>query len=173
MLWFWLSYPVKKRKSVFGKHVQGTVHTPSHFVYCLSLLVCLKGFKTHGKCYLADPVKKRYHTASEDCNSLGGVLGTPMSSGENDKLREYIHQSVGPDEQVWLGVNDMMTEGTWTDQHGVSITFKNWDTTNYRSPQPDGGVSQNCVVLSGSASGKWFDENCREEKASVCQFNIV
>lgn len=136
-------------------------------------LVCLKGFKTHGKCYLADPVKKRYHTASEDCNSLGGVLGTPMSSGENDKLREYIHQSVGPDEQVWLGVNDMMTEGTWTDQHGVSITFKNWDTTNYRSPQPDGGVSQNCVVLSGSASGKWFDENCREEKASVCQFNIV
>ncbi|XP_008329439.1 tetranectin [Cynoglossus semilaevis] len=135
--------------------------------------VCLKGFKTHGKCYLADPVKKRYHTASEDCNSLGGVLGTPMSSGENDKLREYIHQSVGPDEQVWLGVNDMMTEGTWTDQHGVSITFKNWDTTNYRSPQPDGGVSQNCVVLSGSASGKWFDENCREEKASVCQFNIV
>lgn len=173
LLWFWLSYPVKKRKSVFGKHVQGTVHTPSHFVYCLSLLVCLKGFKTHGKCYLADPVKKRYHTASEDCNSLGGVLGTPMSSGENDKLREYIHQSVGPDEQVWLGVNDMMTEGTWTDQHGVSITFKNWDTTNYRSPQPDGGVSQNCVVLSGSASGKWFDENCREEKASVCQFNIV
>ncbi|XP_070702989.1 tetranectin-like [Pempheris klunzingeri] len=135
--------------------------------------VCLKGTKIHGKCYLAEPVKKRYHTASEDCNSLGGVLGTPTSSDENDKLRDYIRQSIGPDEQVWLGINDMMTEGKWVDQTTSSITYKNWDTTNYRSPQPDGGQSQNCAILSGPSRGKWFDENCREEKPSVCQFNIV
>ncbi|XP_058476025.1 tetranectin [Solea solea] len=135
--------------------------------------VCLKGVKIHSKCYLVDPLKKRYHTASEDCNALGGVLGTPSSSDENDQLRDYIRQSIGPDEQVWLGVNDMTTEGNWMDLSGTSITYKNWDTTNNRSPQPDGGQSQNCAVLSGAAGGKWFDENCREEKATVCQFNIV
>ncbi|KAG7453892.1 hypothetical protein JOB18_020059 [Solea senegalensis] len=135
--------------------------------------VCLKGVKIHSKCYLVDPLKKRYHTASEDCNALGGVLGTPSSSDENDQLRDYIRQSIGPDEQVWLGVNDMTTEGNWMDLSGTSITYKNWDTTNHRSPQPDGGQSQNCAVLSGAAGGKWFDENCREEKATVCQFNIV
>ncbi|XP_070778188.1 tetranectin-like [Enoplosus armatus] len=135
--------------------------------------VCLKGIKINDKCLLVDPVRKRYHTASEDCNALGGVLAAPTSSDENDQLRDYIRQRIGPDEQIWLGVNDMVTEGTWVDQTGVSLTYKNWDTSNYRSPQPDGGQSQNCVVLSGAARGKWFDENCREEKTSVCQFNIV
>ncbi|XP_034747184.1 tetranectin-like [Etheostoma cragini] len=135
--------------------------------------VCLKGIKIHDKCFLADTVRKRYHTASEDCNAMGGVLGTPTSSYENDQLRDYIRLSVGPDEQVWLGINDMVTEGNWMDQTGVSITFKNWDTSNYRSPQPDGGKSHNCAVLSGASNGKWFDDNCREEKPSVCQFNIV
>ncbi|GAA6235536.1 tetranectin-like [Lates japonicus] len=133
--------------------------------------VCLKGVKSHGKCFLADPVRKRYHTASEDCNALGGVLGTPTSSDENDQLRDYLRQSIGPNEQVWLGINDMGTEGTWMDQTGTSITYKNWDTSGSR--QPDGGQSQNCAALSGAARGKWSDENCREEKPSVCQFNIV
>lgn len=135
--------------------------------------VCLKGIKINGRCFLAEPLRKRYHTASEDCNSLGGVLGTPTSSDENDRLRDYIRQSIGPDEQVWLGINDMMTESTWVDQTGSTITYKNWDTSNYRSPQPDGGMTQNCAVLSGASKGKWFDENCRDEKPSVCQFNIV
>ncbi|XP_017276685.1 tetranectin [Kryptolebias marmoratus] len=135
--------------------------------------VCLKGVKIQGKCFLADPVKKRYHAASEDCNALGGVLGVPASGAGNDQLRDYLRQSVGPDEQVWLGVNDMTTEGTWVDQTGVGVAYKNWDASNYRSPQPDGGKSQNCAVLSGASQGKWFDESCREERPSVCQFNIV
>nr|XP_020495921.1 tetranectin-like [Labrus bergylta] len=135
--------------------------------------VCLKGTKIHGKCYLADPLRKRYHTASEDCNAMGGVLGTPTSSDENDQLRDYIRQSIGPDEQIWLGVNDMVTEGTWMDTSGFSISFQNWDTSNYQSRQPDGGMSHNCAVLSVAPNGKWSDENCRDEKPSVCQFNIV
>nr|XP_020453309.1 tetranectin-like [Monopterus albus] len=135
--------------------------------------VCLKGVKIHRKCFLADPVRKRYHTASEDCHALGGVLGTPTSSDENNQLTDYIRQSIGLDEQVWLGINDMVKEGTWTDQTGLSITYKNWDMSNSQSPQPDGGQSQNCAVLSEASYGKWSDENCREEKPSVCQFNIV
>ncbi|MEQ2252891.1 hypothetical protein ILYODFUR_026491 [Ilyodon furcidens] len=134
--------------------------------------VCLKGVKIQGKCFLADPLKKRYHTASEDCNALGGVLGTPTSSQENDQLRDYIKQSIGLYEQVWLGVNDMTTEGQWMDHAGSSISYKNWDASNFGTPEPDGGKSQNCAVLSPS-NGKWLDENCREEKPSVCQFNIV
>ena len=131
----------------------------------------MKGKKIHGKCYLADPLRKRYHTASEDCNNLGGVLGAPASSDENDQLRDYIRESIGSDAQVWLGFNDMMTEGTWVDQTGLSVSYKNWDTSGVR--QPDGGHSQNCAILSVSSRGKWSDENCRDEKPSICQFNIV
>ncbi|KAK7898515.1 hypothetical protein WMY93_019368 [Mugilogobius chulae] len=135
--------------------------------------VCLKGIKVHNKCFLVDSVRKRYHTASEDCNSMGGVLAAPLSSSENDQLRDYIRQTLGQDEQAWLGINDMIAEGDWMDQTGAKITYKNWDVSNYRSPEPNGGMSQNCAVLSAASSGKWSDENCREEKVSVCQFNIV
>ncbi|RVE67118.1 hypothetical protein OJAV_G00114850 [Oryzias javanicus] len=40
-------------------------------------------------------------------------------------------------------------------------------------PSARRGMSENCAVLSGASQGKWFDENCREERPSVCQFNIV
>lgn len=178
------SYVKKKKKALKG--VQFPKYHRAVFIHmitgrfseidtCLLFFssVCLKGKKIHSKCYLADPVRKRYHAASEDCNNLGGVLGTPTSGDENDQLRDYIRQSIGPDEQVWLGLNDMLNEGAWVDQTGLGITYKNWDTSNSRSPQPDGGPSQNCAILSGASGGKWFDENCREEKPSVCQFNIV
>ncbi|XP_074543494.1 tetranectin-like [Halichoeres trimaculatus] len=135
--------------------------------------VCLKGIKINGKCFLAEPLRKRYHTASEDCNALGGLLGTPNSTDENNQLRDYIRQTIGPNEQIWLGINDMVTEGTWVDTSGLSMSYQNWDTSNYRSRQPDGGMSHNCAVLKVASNGKWFDENCRDEKPSVCQFNIV
>lgn len=133
--------------------------------------VCLKGTKVLGKCFLADPVRKTFHTASDDCIAKGGSLSTPLTGDENEQLYHYVRQSVGPEEHIWLGVNDMVTEGHWVDQSGSSVRFKNWETEI--TLQPDGGPRDNCAVLSATANGKWFDENCRAQKASVCEFNIV
>lgn len=133
--------------------------------------VCLRGTKVLGKCFLADPVKKNFHTASDDCIAKGGSLSTPLTGDENDQLYNYVRQSIGPEEHIWLGVNDMVTDGHWVDQSGSSVRFKNWETEI--TLQPDGGRSQNCAILSTTANGKWFDESCRAEKASVCEFNIV
>ncbi|KAF3839968.1 hypothetical protein F7725_018685 [Dissostichus mawsoni] len=133
--------------------------------------VCLRGTKIQGKCFLSDPVKKTFHAASEDCFSKGGSLSTPLTGDENEQLYQYVRQSIGPEEPIWLGVNDMVTEGQWLDQSGSSVRFKNWETEI--TLQPDGGRSQNCGLLSTTAHGKWFDESCRAEKASVCEFNIV
>ncbi|XP_042346706.1 tetranectin [Plectropomus leopardus] len=133
--------------------------------------VCLRGTKILGKCFLADPVKKNFHTASEDCIAKGGSLSTPLTGDENDQLYSYVRQSIGPEEHIWLGINDIVTDGQWVDQSGSSVRFKNWETEI--TLQPDGGRSQNCAILSTTANGKWFDESCRAEKASVCEFNIV
>ncbi|XP_005798510.1 tetranectin [Xiphophorus maculatus] len=133
--------------------------------------VCLKGTKILGKCLLADPVKKTFHAANDDCIAKGGSLSTPLTADENDQLHSYVRQSVGSEEQIWLGVNDMVMDGHWVDQTGSSVRFKNWETEI--THQPDGGHAQNCAILSTTANGKWFDENCRAEKASVCEFNIV
>lgn len=116
-------------------------------------------------------MKKNFHAASDDCIAKGGSLSTPLTGDENDQLYSYVRQSIGPEEHVWLGVNDMVTDGQWVDQSGSNVRFKNWETEI--TLQPDGGRSQNCAILSTTANGKWFDENCRAEKASVCEFNIV
>ncbi|XP_034031070.1 tetranectin [Thalassophryne amazonica] len=133
--------------------------------------VCLRGIKILGKCFLADPVKKNFHTASEDCNAKGGSLSTPATGDENDQLYSYVRMSIGPEEPIWLGINDIVTEGQWLDQSGSNVRFKNWETEI--TLQPDGGRGQNCAMLSTTANGKWFDESCRVEKASVCEFSIV
>ncbi|XP_031154666.1 tetranectin [Sander lucioperca] len=133
--------------------------------------VCLRGTKILGKCFLADPVKKTFHTASDDCIAKGGSLSTPLTGDENDQLYSYVRQSISPEEHIWLGINDMVTEGQWVDQSGSTVRFKNWETEI--TLQPDGGRSQNCGILSTTANGKWFDESCRAQKASVCEFNIV
>uniref|UniRef100_A0A3Q3WRC9 C-type lectin domain-containing protein n=1 Tax=Mola mola TaxID=94237 RepID=A0A3Q3WRC9_MOLML len=133
--------------------------------------VCLRGTKILGKCFLAEPVKKNFHAASDDCVAKGGSLAAPASGYENDELLSYVRQSIGPEEHIWLGVNDMVTDGHWVDQSGSGVRFKNWETEI--TLQPDGGRSQNCAILSTTANGKWFDESCRAEKASVCEFNIV
>lgn len=134
-------------------------------------LVCLKGIKVPGKCFLASPVKKNFYDATDDCILKGGSLGTPVTGNENYHLYVYVHETIGPREQIWLGINDMLKEGEWVDKSGSRIRFQNWETEVTR--QPVGGRSQNCAFMSVIDSGKWFDENCRAVKAFVCEFNIV
>lgn len=133
--------------------------------------VCLRGTKILGKCLLADGVKKNFHSASDDCIAKGGALATPLSADENQLLHDYVRQSVGPEVHVWIGVNDMVTDGVWVDNTGARLRYANWETEI--THQPDGATRQNCAVMSTRSKGKWFDENCREDKASVCEFNIV
>lgn len=101
----------------------------------------------------------------------GGTLSTPLTRQENEQLYDYVRSTLGPDAQVWLGVNDVETEGVWIDQTGSPVSYKNWQSG--LNSQPDGNRAQNCAVLSAAAAGKWFDENCRDERSSVCEFNIV
>ncbi|XP_048190585.1 tetranectin isoform X2 [Perognathus longimembris pacificus] len=133
--------------------------------------VCLKGTKVHMKCFLAFSQAKTFHEASEDCISRGGTLATPHSGSENDALYEYGRQSLRDEAEVWLGLNDMATEGSWVDMTGGHITYKNWETEI--TAQPDGGKAENCAALAGAANGKWFDKRCRDKLPYICQFAIV
>lgn len=130
--------------------------------------VCLKGTKVHRKCFLAFAQPKTFHEASEDCISRGGTLSAPHSGSENDALQEYVRQGVGAEAEVWLGLNDLASEGAWVDMTGASLAFKNWETEI--TAQPDGGKVENCAVLATVSSGRWFDRRCRDKLPYVCQF---
>uniref|UniRef100_A0A4W5MZU5 C-type lectin domain-containing protein n=1 Tax=Hucho hucho TaxID=62062 RepID=A0A4W5MZU5_9TELE len=93
-----------------------------------------------------------------------------LKSGEIHTDCDYIHQHIGPDELIWLGISDMVTESKWMDQAGNSILYKNWDSV---FGDLESNSSQNCAILSEATGGKWLDKNRHEEKASVCEFNII
>ncbi|XP_074051970.1 tetranectin [Macrotis lagotis] len=133
--------------------------------------ICLKGTKIHQKCFLAFPQAKTYHEASEDCISRGGTLSTPQTGDENDSLYEYLRKGISTEAEIWLGLNDMATEGHWVDMTGSKISYKNWESEI--TPQPDGGKVENCASMSGVAAGKWFDKRCKERLPFICQFMIV
>ncbi|XP_044534178.1 tetranectin [Gracilinanus agilis] len=133
--------------------------------------ICLKGAKIHLKCFLAFSQAKTYHEASEECISLGGTLSTPQNADENDSLYEYLRRGIGTEAEIWLGLNDMATEGNWVDMTGSKISYKNWETEI--TTQPDGGKVENCAAMSGVAVGKWFDKRCKERLPFICQFMIV
>lgn len=156
---------------IYGGFVHLVSISDSSLIPHFSPSVCLRGTKIIGKCFLADPVKRTFYAAGEECIAKGGILSTPTSGYENDELYDYVRQSIGPGDHIWLGINDMVTDGQWLDHSGSNVRFKNWETDI--TLQPDGGRSQNCAILSTTANGKWFDESCRAEKASVCEFNIV
>ncbi|MEE6465810.1 hypothetical protein FKM82_006709 [Ascaphus truei] len=133
--------------------------------------ICLKGTKVNRKCFLAFSEPKAYHQASDMCIAQGGTLSTPDNGDENDSLYDYARKNIGSDSEVWIGINDMATEGTWVDMSGGRITFKHWETEI--TTQPDGGKRENCASLSAVAIGKWFDKSCKAELPFVCQFLIV
>ncbi|NP_001091378.1 C-type lectin domain family 3 member B L homeolog precursor [Xenopus laevis] len=133
--------------------------------------ICLKGVQIYNKCFLAFNELKAYHQASDMCFAQGGTLSTPETGDENDSLYDYVRKSIGSSAEIWLGINDMATEGNWQDLNGSPVTFKHWETEITK--QPDGGKQENCAAMSVTAIGKWFDKNCKTELPFVCQFSIV
>ncbi|GCB74524.1 tetranectin-like [Scyliorhinus torazame] len=132
--------------------------------------VCLRGVKVHRKCFLLMAGQKSFHEAADDCILHGGTLCAPLSHNENDALYDYARETLGDDHDIWIGVTDIAVEGDWLDMASKSVNFTNWERGI--SKQPNGGTRANCVALSGSAIGKWFDESCRLQKNYFCQFTI-
>ncbi|XP_003477066.1 tetranectin [Cavia porcellus] len=133
--------------------------------------VCLKGAKVHLKCFLAVAQARAFHAAGEDCIARGGTLAAPRSEEENEALREYAARSLGAAAELWLGLHDLGSEGSWVDASGAPATFVHWETEI--TAQPDGGTAENCAAMAGAEHGRWFDRRCRDELPYVCQFAIV
>ncbi|XP_020384086.1 tetranectin-like protein [Rhincodon typus] len=131
--------------------------------------VCLRGIKVYRKCFLLMSGQKNFHEAADDCILHGGTLSTPHNYHENNELHDYARRTLGDEHNIWIGVTDIVTEGDWVDVSGQATNYTNWETTRR---QPDGGTRANCVAMSGTAIGKWFDESCALQKNYFCQFNI-
>lgn len=99
-----------------------------------------------------------WSAARTACQAAGGDLVSINSSGEQQAVFGNL---VGNRNDLWIGLSDSATEGTfvWTD--GTIPTFTNW-----RTGQPDdGSANEDCAEMNYTGfarDGKWNDLRCSD-----------
>ena len=116
----------------------------------MSLFILTSGFLAD-TCW-GDSIYKIYETATTygaakaQCESDGTHLAIPKSEAENHFIASLI-----PNEDIWIGINDIEEEGTYVTVDGSAISYTNW-----KSGQPDNTIK---VLLKGTPEGTPNDED--------------
>ncbi|XP_041427527.1 C-type lectin domain family 11 member A [Xenopus laevis] len=130
---------------------------------------CFKGRRLLRKCYLIFQHFENYETAQKLCHSRGGNLAMPIDEQEYAALAKYIHDSFFPfNWHIWIGINDLHTEGMYQYENGHRVSFFNW-YKDQMIVQPNGRTLENCVSVT-SIDGKWWDHDCSRRMFYVCEY---
>ena len=99
------------------------------------------------------------------CTNEGGSLASIESAEEQQIVEDNAADG------AWIGLNDILNEGTATWVNGASVGFTNW-----RNNQPNnGGMGQHCVWVRSQSQadpGTWDDVVCNRDLPYVCQTSI-
>ena len=80
-----------------------------------------------------------YAAADSQCKSDGSFLVIPRSEAENNFIASLI-----PNEDIWIGINDIEQEGRYVTVDGSAISYTNWQNgqpDNYlHSPEGEDGI---------------------------------
>ncbi|XP_033026594.1 C-type lectin domain family 11 member A [Lacerta agilis] len=132
---------------------------------------CLRGRRTHGKCFLIFKNFEVYDAAQKLCELRGGNLAMPADATELAILRRYLYDAFQPNNwPVWVGINDRRSEGLWLFENGQRVSVFDW-YRDFLVTQPNGGARENCVSLS-SDDGKWWDNDCERRMYYVCEYRL-
>uniref|UniRef100_A0A803JNZ8 C-type lectin domain family 11 member A n=1 Tax=Xenopus tropicalis TaxID=8364 RepID=A0A803JNZ8_XENTR len=130
---------------------------------------CFKGRRLLRKCYLIFQHFENYETAQKLCHSRGGNLAMPIDEQEYAALAKYIHDSFYPfNWHIWIGINDLHTEGMYQYENGHRVSFFNW-YKDHMIVQPNGKTLENCISVT-SIDGKWWDHDCARRMFYVCEY---
>ncbi|CAG0885455.1 unnamed protein product [Darwinula stevensoni] len=126
-----------------------------------------KFFQEDGRFYKRYPWPMNRTQASQVCCLDGARLASATSPTVYNAIR-----SVAPDttENILQGATDELAEGTWIYEDPSFRQVNNTPITSYNhwvQGQPQGGHSENCLVLSGE---KWHDWHCFSTFPFVCQY---
>ena len=91
-----------------------------------------------------------------------GKLFEPRDASTNDQVVQFAKQIL-PFIYLYIGINDMATEGTWQYATGGDLVYTNWG-----NGQPDnGGNGQDCGQTWTGLT--WDDGQCHHKQPSICE----
>ena len=123
---------------------------------------CPEHFELHGDtCYLAVPEQVlSWKDAEAQCQETDSHLAIIRNVEQNDIVKNMFQNM-----QIWIGLTDQQTEGTWMYADGSPLAqFNKW-----KEGAPNGGEGENCaVMLPNQDNGVWDDKNCTSKAPFVC-----
>lgn len=109
------------------------------------------------KCWQVAPAPADWLDALTSCVQQGGTLATVETQQQQDVLASLL----GP-EGAWIGLSDILNEGTFTWRDDSPLLYTNWKTNG--QPNNANG-NQHCV----QARPDWDDTVCGKVQPYVCQ----
>jgi hypothetical protein len=113
-----------------------------------------------GREYRFFSASQAWTEADEDCEVIGGHLVSIADASENafvDSLSSVSH--------VWIGLNDVGTEGVWEWTDGETFGYSNW---NPGEPN-DAAPGEDYVEM--TSSGRWNDLPASWSIPYICEWN--
>lgn len=130
-------------------------------MYSLSALTFFKGATIAGdKIYVTNGEETNYNDAKTTCTNEGGQLASPQNIMENSAVQKLsTRYKLAP----FLGINDLVAEGSFRYPDGKVIGFSNWKE---KEPNNRLGV-EDCVEMLDT--GEWNDTNCNKKLLVICE----
>ncbi|XP_034038866.1 macrophage mannose receptor 1-like [Thalassophryne amazonica] len=115
----------------------------------------------NGHCFHLHRTKKSWSEAQRECRKEGGDLVSIRNVEDQSFVISQL--GYGPTDELWIGLNDIKTEGLfeWSDHSTVSFT--SW---MYGEPTVSMDT-EDCVVIKGQ-NGNWADRACDEKLGFIC-----
>lgn len=103
---------------------------------------------------------KNWHASKQLCLDHGGHL-VIIDSEEEQKF------ILGLKKTVWIGLNDIETEGTWEWVNGQILNNSKY----WMKGEPNDLDNEDCaeIIHDGSVSDSWNDSSCDREKNFICE----
>uniref|UniRef100_A0AAZ1X1E0 C-type lectin domain-containing protein n=1 Tax=Oreochromis aureus TaxID=47969 RepID=A0AAZ1X1E0_OREAU len=113
--------------------------------------------------YQVSSVRKSWEESRQDCLQKGADLMIINSREEQNFVNQFK-------KNLWIGLTDSQTEGTWKWVDGTRTSTSYW---NRRNGEPNGGTQQNCGEIDNyNAEDSWNDAPCSNGQFWVCEKRV-
>uniref|UniRef100_A0AAZ1XFF6 C-type lectin domain-containing protein n=2 Tax=Oreochromis aureus TaxID=47969 RepID=A0AAZ1XFF6_OREAU len=113
--------------------------------------------------YQVSSEKKSWQESRQDCLQKGAHLMIINSQEEQNFVNQFK-------KNLWIGLTDSQTEGTWKWVDGTRTSTSYW---NRRNGEPNGGTQQNCGEIDNyNAEDSWNDAPCSNRQFWICEKRV-
>lgn len=109
------------------------------------------------------PARRDKATQVTACAASGGALVVAADAGQAATIARVVRRHLASVD-VWLGVNDEATDGTWVLDGGGAPPY-----LGFGGSEPNGGAAEGCAVLDTGMAGGWRDVPCDAAYPALCR----